>query len=270
MFAIRNDAIFQKITTPAPNFLLVRDRIIRNFLVYSLQLGNMSSRSLANILTELLFPTHCVSCKARGALICENCLSKLSSLDKLYCVVCGKAAVGGFTHPGCATRYTPERALSGFWYRGPVRAVIKALKYKGIWPLAKTAAKILLDDLEEKGAAFGREAVVVPVPLSFWRRGKRGYNQAELLARGLGEQLELPVRVDLLKRVKDTPSQTGLDRRERAKNVKGAFAAGERINGEDILLVDDVATTGATAIGCSRTLKKAGAGQVWVMTFAKD
>lgn len=230
----------------------------------------MSNDFWLKTILELLFPTHCASCGKRGELFCESCVLKMESLDKFYCAVCGKAAVGGFTHPGCATCYTPERALSGFWYRGPVRGIIKALKYKGIYPLAGIAAQILVDDLAEKGVEFGEKAIVIPVPLSFWRRGKRGYNQSELLARGLGEKLGLTVKTDLLKRVKDTPSQTGLKRPERARNVRGAFIVKGKLRGEDILLVDDVATTGATTIECARTLKKSGAGQVWVLTFAKD
>lgn len=221
-------------------------------------------------LLELLFPTRCVSCGVSGELLCEDCLARFESLDRFYCVVCNKPAVGGFTHPGCATRYTPERALSAFWYRGPIKETLKALKYKRIWTLAELLAQLLVEDLEEKGINFGAEATVVPVPLSFWRKGKRGFNQAELLARASGKRLDLPVKTDLLRRVKETPSQTELKRKERAENVKGAFKVQEKLQGEDLLLIDDVLTTGETAKECTRVLKKAGAGQVWVLTFAKD
>jgi len=219
---------------------------------------------------ELLFPTRCVSCGASGKLLCESCLARLKSLDKLYCVVCGKPAVGGFTHPGCATRYTPERVLSAFWYRGPAKKAIKTLKYKRVWTLAKLLSQLLVEDLEEKGVSFGVEAVIIPVPLAFWRRGKRGFNQAELLAKTLGERLNLSVKTNLLERAKETPSQTGLTRKERAKNVKGAFKVQRELRREDLLLVDDILTTGETVRECARILKKAGAGQVWVLTFAKD
>lgn len=230
----------------------------------------MSNDSWLNKLTEWIFPTRCVSCGASGKLLCESCLTKLKSLDKLYCVVCGEPAVGGFTHPGCATRYTPERVLSAFWYRGAAKDVVKALKYKRVWTLAKLLSQLLVEDLEEKGVSFGVEAVVTPVPLAFWRRGKRGFNQAELLAKALGERLGLSVRTDLLKRVKETPSQTGLTRKERARNVKRAFKVRGELQGGDLLLIDDILTTGETVRECTRVLKKAGAGQVWVLTFAKD
>lgn len=221
-------------------------------------------------LIELIFPTRCISCRSLGSLFCEDCLSRLKPLDKFYCLICEKPAVGGFTHPGCATRYTPERSLSSFWYRGSAKRAIKALKYKKIWLLAGLLSQLLADDLQEKGISFGEGAIIVPVPLSFWRKGKRGFNQTELLGLALKDQLGLLFRADLLERVKETLSQTGLSREERVKNIKSAFKVRESLQGEDLLLIDDVLTTGETVRECSRVLKKAGAGQVWVLTFAKD
>jgi len=220
-------------------------------------------------LLQILFPTRCVSCGRGGALLCEECRGGMPPLAKHLCVVCGKPALGGFTHPLCRTRFAPERALAGFAYRGPVKRLVKSLKYRGITGVAKILAELMAEDLEEREISFGRKALVVPVPLSFWRRSSRGFNQAALLGEALAERLGLEFREDLLKRVKDTPSQVSLGRRERARNVKGAFSA-DRLGGEDIVLVDDVLTTGATAREAARALKKAGAGQVWVLTFSRD
>lgn len=225
---------------------------------------------------ELLFPTRCVICKVRGSLLCQECTARLPALDKEFCVICDKPAVGGFTHPGCATRYTPERALSGFWYRDPVPKIVQTLKFRGIYPLATLLANFLVENLEERGVTFGGEALLVPIPLSFWRKGVRGYNQAELLARGLGERLHLEVDPAILQKVKDTEplAQKGATREERLRRVRGAFAVPgnrkEAIQGKDVLLVDDVLTSGATTREATRVLKKAGAKQVWVLTFAKS
>jgi len=230
---------------------------------------------LPNLL-EILFPTRCVVCKRRGALLCQECVAKLPALDKEFCIVCDKPAVGGFTHPGCATRYTPERAFSGFWYRGPVPQIIKTLKFRGIYPLAALLADLLVEELEERGMSFGEEALLVPIPLSFWRKGKRGYNQAELLARGLGERLSLKVDPSILRKVKDTEplAQKGITREERLRRVRGVFDVPKdkmgALEDKDILLVDDVLTSGATTREAARVLKKAGARQVWVLTFAKS
>lgn len=226
--------------------------------------------ALLSRLLEFVYPTRCVSCVKGGSLFCEECRGKLEPLEKWFCIVCGRAAVGGFTHPGCATRYTPERVLSGFSYRGPARDLVKTLKYRRVRAVAEVLVDLLVEDLKEKGVGLGSQAFIIPIPLSFWRKGARGFNQAQLLGEALAKNLSLSFRSDLLRRVKDTPSQISLTKPERAANVRGVFGMKEQLNGEDILLVDDVLTTGATVREAAKTLKKAGAGQVWVLTFARD
>lgn len=191
-------------------------------------------------------------------------------LEKLFCAVCDRPAVGGFTHPGCTTRYTPERALAGFSYHGPTRRLVQGLKYRRLRRLAAVMADLLVENLAESGVEFGAAAMVVPIPLSFWRRGARGFNQSALLGKALAAKLGLPFREDALRKIRDTVSQVALTRPERTANIRGAFAVKEKLHGEDILLVDDVLTTGATAREAARTLKHAGAGQVWLLAFAKD
>jgi len=225
---------------------------------------------LLNWLLELTFPIRCVSCAKKGKLLCEECEGKFSPLPFFSCLICGKPALGGFTHPACADRFTPERSLSSFSYRGPARSLVKALKYQGLKRVAEVMAELTLEDLSEKGIAFGRSAWVVPIPLSFWRQNERGFNQAEIFARALAKNLKLKIRPSLLKRVKNTSSQTALSKEERSQNVHGAFAVTRRIRKKDILLVDDVLTTGATVREAARILKKKGAKQVWVLTFARD
>lgn len=236
----------------------------------------MTNGSWLNKFLELLFPTRCVSCKTSGKLLCEECLARLKPLDKEFCIVCDKPAVGGFTHPGCATRYTPERALAGFWYREPVPKIIQALKFKGIYPLAALLAELLVENLTERGVSFGSQALLVPVPLSFWRKGARGFNQSELLARALGARLSLKVESGILRKQREIEplAQKGVGREERVRRVRDAFAITknerELIQRKDVLLVDDVLTSGATTREAVKVLKKAGARQVWALTFAKS
>ena len=110
---------------------------------------------------------------------------------------------------------------------------------------------------------------LVPVPLQGRRRRARGSNQAELLARELGRWTKLPVETRWLKRVKDTPSQTGLTPAQRVENVRGAFATKNKLDRKRILLIDDVCTTGATLNACARILKRAGAETVQAVTAAR-
>ena len=115
--------------------------------------------------------------------------------------------------------------------------------------------------------------IVVPVPLHRWRLLKRRFNQSQLLAKGLARKLEISSDPFLLERARATASQGTLDRKERRKNVRGAFRvpakqAGQ-LEGKRVLLVDDVLTTGATASECAKALKKAGAAEVGVVAFAR-
>jgi competence protein ComFC len=220
---------------------------------------------------NFVFPVRCVSCRKMGELLCDVCLGSLEPVEDFRCIVCGRPAVGGFTHPSCNTKYAPERALAAFRYSGTAKAAVKALKYKGVRELSKSITWLMLEDLAEKGVSFGSEAVLVPLPISFWRRGERGFNQAQLIAEALGEKLGLEIYKDALRKINDTPSQTGLDRKRRTANVRGAFAVGsESVRGKDVLLVDDVLTTGATVREAAKVLKKSSCGQVWVLTFARD
>jgi len=221
-------------------------------------------------LLEIIFPTRCVSCGRGGNLLCPDCESKLVPLESLSCIVCGRPAVGGITHPICRSRWAPERFLAAFPYRGPARRLVQALKYKRLRAVAKIMAELLIGEMREIGVDFGPQAQAVPIPLSFWRQGARGFNQAELLARALAEELKLDFRPKILRKIRDTSSQVSLSRPERQENVRGVFSVSAELHGEDILLVDDVVTTGATAREAARTLKKAGAGQVWVLAFAQD
>jgi len=110
--------------------------------------------------------------------------------------------------------------------------------------------------------------LLLPVPLHFTRRFQRGYNQAEFLARSVGKALGLPVRVDLLHRTRRTTAQSGLDRAERRKNVRGAFDC-HNLAGARVALVDDVLTTGTTLEACARAARKAGASQVSIWVAAR-
>jgi len=129
---------------------------------------------------------------------------------------------------------------------------------------------LMVEEVRDWGLDFGPETVVVPVPLHWWRAWKRGFNQAELLARPLAQQLGLEVHDDFLRRIRNTKPQTKLKGDERRKNVVGAFAVPKasvpEVKGRDILLVDDVCTTGATLNACANALKRAGARYVWALT----
>lgn len=140
--------------------------------------------------------------------------------------------------------------------------MVRALKYGSV----SSAAAVLADGME-KAVPPGRFDVQVPVPLHSMRERQRGFNQARLLSESLSRLTGIPT-VDALIRIRATQTQTRLSREDRAENVLGAFQLRMPVEGLSILLVDDVLTTGATAVSCAEALKEAGARGVWLITAA--
>jgi ComF family protein len=157
--------------------------------------------------------------------------------------------------------------VSAAAYEGPLERAIHRFKYEGWRVLAPVLAGFVLEHL----SAEARPGLaVVAVPLHPRRRRARGYNQSELLARELRARLGLAAPRGRLVRVRDTPPQVGLDRPRRRENVAGAFAwRGPALAGRPFVVVDDVATTGATLESCAAALRAAGSGPVQGLTVAR-
>jgi len=199
-----------------------------------------------------------------------------------------------------------ERAVAYGSYDGPLRDLVHLLKFQQVRPAAPVLGRLLADAIAglEPSLPPGTIAVI-PVPLHAHKKSQRGFNQAELIVREalkqscvgrtlLSAHAGLPLGADrgvrptlharpglwrdrfelrahTLERVRDTGSQIGLTRHQRRQNLRGAFAVKDAaaISGRDVLLVDDVYTTGATASECARVLRRAGAARVWVATVAR-
>ena len=167
-----------------------------------------------------------------------------------------------------------DRAYSFGFYDGSLRKLIHLFKYSGMKPLGKRLSGLLCRALPDAGAE--RFDVVVPMPLHWRRRWKRGFNQSEILARLVATNLtrvwscRVPM-IDAVRRVRATATQAGLTNSNRRKNVAGAFRVSRKawIAGQRILLIDDVMTTGSTATACASALKRAGAASVTLLTLAR-
>jgi ComF family protein len=146
--------------------------------------------------------------------------------------------------------------------------LIHLFKYSGMKPLGKRLAGLLCRALPDEGAE--RFDAVVPMPLHWRRRWRRGFNQSEILARLVSRQRGIPMK-DVVKRVRATATQAGLTNNNRRKNVAGAFRVAKKsqIAGKRILLIDDVMTTGSTAAACALAMKRAGASSVTLLTLAR-
>ncbi len=177
----------------------------------------------------------------------------------------------------CQRLHPPfERAVAYGSYEGGLRDLIHLLKYQQVRPAAAVLGRMLAETITGLETTLPPGAIaVVPVPLHARKRAQRGFNQSELIARAALKQLARPERfqisTDALVRRRETESQIGLTRHQRRENLRGAFAVAdpERLAKRDVLLVDDVFTTGATASECARVLRRAGANRVWVTTVAR-
>jgi len=169
-----------------------------------------------------------------------------------------------------------ERAVAYGSYDGGLRDLIHLLKYQQVRPAAAVLGRMLGNAVTSLEASLPDGAIqVVPVPLHPRKQAQRGFNQAELIARVALKQLARPPRFQLrtggLVRRRETGSQIGLTRHQRRENLRGAFAVIDPapVAQRNILLVDDVFTTGTTASECARVLRRAGAARVWVVTAAR-
>lgn len=226
----------------------------------------------------LLTPHRCRLCGAAmmdcdNPYLCGQCLGEMPWIGVDACKRCGFPAG---PHVGmreeCARCRGGRIRLNGSVavarYRGGARSLVKSLKFRSETGLVKPLAGLMAERLRDTDF-FGGIDAVAPVSLHVKRRRKRGFDQAELLAREVADITGLAFWGDVLSRIRETPSQAMLRRKERLTNVQGAFAAQRSLDNMNILLVDDVMTTGATVTECSRACREAGAKGVFALAFAR-
>jgi ComF family protein len=221
-------------------------------------------------LERWLLPAACLLCDAPissrdgDALVCALCRSRWRPVPGPLCDRCGQPAFGDLACRICAD-WTPalRRVRSAVWLDQSARLAVHRLKYEGWWRIAESLAEAMrgLEPLT------GRVSLI-PVPLGARRARVRGYNQSERIAAALARRMGAPVRTDVLRRARETQTQTALTPEARRANLAGAFTAGGA-RGLEVVLVDDVFTTGATLAAAAEALLAAGAASVDGVTFAR-
>ncbi|HEY3119115.1 MAG TPA: ComF family protein [Vicinamibacteria bacterium] len=241
-----------------------------------MSLSAATVRLVLDPVLSVVFPSQCACCgqtvtrPTRGPL-CEPCWA---ALPRHGCPLCRC----GLPLPGrasacarCRRGRNPIAAGASLGpYEGPLRTAIHELKYRGRRRVAGRLAEALLGR-PEVTPVLGGGALLVPVPLHPRKRRERGFNQSELLAEAISARAGVPLVKDALVRRRETGTQTGLSAAARRANVRGAFAVRRRarIEGQRIVLLDDVYTTGATALACAQALLAAGAREVRLLTLAR-
>lgn len=227
-------------------------------------------------LADLCFPSVCSLCRhslSTPAVFCSSCLEGIVPVVSPRCSRCDLpfAALDGGDHLCQSCLQYPATFLwvkSVGLYEETLRRAVHKFKYEGDFNLDRPLAALMKEALQGPLDDF-RPDMLLPVPLYINRLRQRSYNQALLLAKSLGRSWQVSVASSLLLRTRPTPPQIGLKASQRRHNLRGAFALSRPLQGERVLLVDDVMTTGATARECSRTLLDGGAGEVAVAVLAR-
>ncbi len=226
--------------------------------------------SIRRAALDLLFPCWCLGCAKEGSLICPSCRQKLLEISSPICPRCGMPQADGIICSACSNRHHDIDGIrSPFRFEGVIRQAVLQLKYKNLRAIAEPLAELLGNYLDTHPIPG---EVLVPVPLRHRRLRERGYNQSGLLARELGSFVRLPVIADCIIRRKNNPPQTrATSVGERRSNVADAFTCrNHSLQNKEIILIDDVATSGATLNACAATLKAAGVVSVWGLTLARE
>ncbi len=229
-------------------------------------------------LLDILFPPQCLNCDARvptHGTLCVNCWQMVGFISDPMCECCGlpfdyDIGVNSLCGECLQERPPYAHARAAFRYDEHSRRLITRFKYSDYTQLAKIYGIWLA---KAGGELLGSSDLIIPVPLHYFRFVSRRFNQSAMLAHSLAKKTGIKYLPGALKRTRHTTPQAGLSRSQRVQNVSGAFTLNTRykllIKGKNILLIDDVMTTGSTIEQCTKVLLKNGAMQVNVLTLAR-
>lgn len=226
---------------------------------------------LGEFTLDLLFPKFCTNCGKYGGDICAECFDSIEISRTKTCFYCGRISPCGKICPRCRAREKVKFSnviWAGSYKDEALKSLVHGLKYNKLLNLADVIGEMLGMAIASSGLSL--DVLVVPVPLHPEKEKKREFNQSELIATYVSNRLNI-AKAPALRRIKETKSQVGLTKIERAENMAGAFKCVKKKLVQDrvILLIDDVATTGATLNACATVLKAAGAKRIIAAVVAR-
>ncbi len=225
---------------------------------------------LGEVALNLLFPHRCIGCGREGEIICSSCQINLPRIMPPVCPMCGRPQSSNISCPDCVKRQSYVDGIrSPYRFEGVIRQAIHQFKYRNLRSLATPLAQLIDNHLKTYPIPGD---VLIPVPIHKKRIRERGYNQSLLLARKLGKLTDFSVIENcLIRRIQSPPQARSASVEERHRNVADAFICKDsRLRGKQVLLIDDVTTSGATLDACAKVLKAAGASSVWGLTLARE
>ncbi|MFA6198433.1 MAG: ComF family protein [Patescibacteria group bacterium] len=223
-------------------------------------------------LLNLVFPIRCLGCGKFDIWICDECLARVK-LAQVECPGCRRSMPTNQACIDCLSQISLDRLIVWADYQNPlIQKAIHALKYGFVAGLSTLLGRALAQQIMVYASPLPGSIVLVPVPLHWQRRNERGFNQATLLARAGAKVLNVPCWPHAIRRTKYTAPQATLSRQDRLSNLTGLFALdrGLDFSGKIVIIIDDVATTGATLQECAKVLKSAGAAEVWGAVLARS
>ncbi len=244
----------------------------------------MVFQKIKKTILDAIYPIECASCKKDGRWICDDCFDNLPHSHGEYCLNCKKESPFGKFCSYCSSLFSVDGIMiAGSFRDKTLKKLVKTYKYNFARDISQTLGEYLFLYLNKQISDYSTVAfpklprifkriqntLIIPVPLHKKRLRWRGFNQSELLAQIIADKFDSEINTKDLKRIKNSSPQTKLNKDLREKNLIGNFRwNGADLNKKNIILIDDVTTTGATLNECAKELKKNNAGTVWGVVIA--
>ncbi len=224
-------------------------------------------------IVDLIFPKSCLGCGNDGSYVCVNCIKKMPKLKQI-CAACAKPSIDGATHVKCLKPWGMSGLVHLWPYGGVIRKAILGLKYKYATEIAKELSGYIVSEIKGGRVLLPRKTVLLPIPLHKRRENWRGFNQVEEIGKIVSDQVGWKFESDVLIRKELRTPQTKLKRDERKRNIVGAFAISTNkkqfmTKNQQLILFDDVYTTGSTLKEAVKVLRRSGSGEVFGFTIAR-
>jgi ComF family protein len=236
--------------------------------------NSLRLKGIYNYILDIIFPINCLSCNQEGVWICQKCIEKIEIETECICPHChATCTMGEFCQKCQVTSMMNGIIIASSYENKLLQKIISHFKYKYITDLKYCLAEILIRKLTSTSLDLS-DITIIPIPLHKKKFKYRGFNQAELLAQALSDDLSIPIYSDIIRRRKNTSAQAQLSSLKRRKNIKNAFNIKEGLSknflsNKKVLLVDDVCTTSSTLEECAKELYKLNPKEIWGLVLAR-